>query len=93
MVMRRDETTYLSTHEGPRWQEAGDGRRAWWDARPAEETGEDEPPRLSLARKLETDRSFLGRSACWLFIKGGMVALTIPGLIVLGLLAGILRGH
>jgi hypothetical protein len=81
------------SHGGTGLQDAGDGRRAWWEVRPAEGTREDEPPMVSLARRLERNRSLIGRSASWLFIKGGMVVVMIPALILLGLLAGFLRGH
>jgi hypothetical protein len=42
-------------------------------------------PRVPLARRLETSRSVAGRVARWLFVRGGMVVLVIPGLLFLGL--------
>jgi hypothetical protein len=50
-------------------------------------------PRGTLARRLETSQSVAGRVARWLFVKGGMVALVVPGLILLGLAGAFLGRH
>ena len=50
-------------------------------------------PPATLARRLETSQSVAGRVARWLFVKGGMVALVVPGLILLGLAGAFLGRH
>jgi hypothetical protein len=75
------------------WQDALDGEQASWNRRSAVEAWQDETPRVSLARRLERDQSLAGRVANWLFNKGGIVILLIPGLILLGLIGGFLGGR
>ncbi len=60
------------------------------DGRGLVATQQAEPPRMSLARKLERDPRLAGRAANWLFIKGGIILLLGLGLFVLGLV-GIFR--
>jgi hypothetical protein len=69
--------------------EAPNTRRARWDPRLPEEP-RDERPAVSLARRLERDRSLVGRAAYRLFIKGWICVFVFSGLLLLGLIGGAL---
>jgi hypothetical protein len=77
----------------PRWSRTVLTAEPRWNGHPAEEPWQDETPVPSLARRLEEDPSFLGRTLHWLFIKGGMATVLLLGLIVLGLVGGFLGGR
>jgi hypothetical protein len=78
-------------HRGGRaWRDAGGGRAGWWRTPTLEDPEPDALPRVSLARKIEQSPHPLGRLACWLFIKGGIVTVLLLVLIGLGLIAVVL---
>jgi hypothetical protein len=86
------------TKEGLRMSRGQNGfrlteRQPWeggWEPEAAEEV---EPTRISLASRLEANRSVAGHVAQWLFLKGGMAILLLSGLMLLGLVGGLLRTH
>jgi hypothetical protein len=78
----RTERAGIGIHRGPGYAALVD---VAWDDPP--------PPRPSLAHRLETSRSIPGKIARWLFIKGGMVVVVLPALILVGLVGAFLGKH
>ena len=89
MVRHSGSMVDLRDRREPEWPNAFD-EEAGWDSLPTDERGPDRPTNLSLARRLERSPHLAGRIAHWLLIKGGIVIVLLPGLIILGLIGALL---
>ncbi len=69
---------------------AGYEDEAGWDSSLAEETWQEPRRNLSLARRLENSHHLAGRTACWLFVKGGMAVVLLSGIVMLGLIGALI---
>ena len=90
MVSRINSVVDLHDHRKPASPYAGYEDEAGWDSSLEEETWQEPRRNLSLARRLERSHHLAGRTACWLFIKGGMAVVLLSAIVMLGLVGALL---